>query len=419
MKKSLLRISFIFIALVLSSKAFVALFGYQAIESARDAYGQDVSISYGWISSNFDGSLILQDVILTPYHLKRQFRVSELRFQYSSYFSLMLGLLDLKSLSLNGLNEVHFSSVTAPLEGRDLEQWLAGEYGQEILAPLGVYGCGEIVRVGHQELKEMGILEQKADVSIYFDRERGSAGPHVELRAELYELGRLELGLSLGPLSSHDGTWTQAELRNLSVSYVDNGYLRRVANMCESKTGLLRNEFAKVSALEWKKHLRINGIIVSDELVNAYYTYMSLGGKVEVSLLSQKPSSLAEISTQFDTDLFDENGVSIILNEVPVMSSKVVLEASYFRPTKVEEKVVAPVQKKIEKAFIPLEMDALDEALGKQLRVVLSSGKRYEGTLRASDEFYFELAPPIGGGNVIYNVKREEVAELFVLSGEP
>ena len=419
MKKSLLRISFIFIALVLSSKAFVALFGYQAIESARDAYGQDISISYGWISSNFDGSLILQDVVLTPYHLKRQFRVSELRFQYSSYFSLMAGLLDLKSLSLEGLDEVHFSSVTLPLEGRDLEQWLASEYGKELLAPLGVYGCGEIVRVGHQELKEMGVLEQKADVSIYFDRGVGSSGRRVEVLAELYELGRLELGLSLGEASSRDVTWLQSVLRNLSVSYVDNGYLRRVANMCESKTGLPRKEFAKVSALEWKKHLRSNGITVSDELVNAYYTYMSLGGKVEVSLLTQKSSSLAEMFTQFDTDLVDANGVLIILNDVPVIASKVVLEASYFRPVTVEEKVVAPVQKKIEKTFIPLEMDVLDEALGKRLRVVLSSGKRYEGTLQASDEFYFELAPPVGGGNVIYNVKREEVAELFVLSGEP
>ena len=419
MKKSLLRISFIFIALVLSSKAFVALFGYQAVESARDAYGQEVSISYGWISSSFDGSLVLQDVVLTPYRLKRPYKLSELRLQYGSYFSLMVGLFDLKSLSLEGLKEVNFSGVTVPLEGRDLEQWLASEYGKELLAPMGIYGCGEIVRVGHKELKEMGISEQKAELEIIFHSEAGSVGRRFELKAELYELGRLAFGLTLEAKASADSTWVQTALRDLSVSYVDNGYLRRVANMCESKTGLSRNEFAKVSALEWKQYLSSNGITVSDDLVNAYYTYMSLGGKVEASMLTKKSNSLKEMFTQFDTDLVEVNGVSISLNEVPITAAKVVLEASHYRPVTVEDTVVVPVQQSIEKTFIPLEMEALDEAIGKQLRVVLSSGKSYKGTLITSDEFYFELAPPTGGGSVTYSVKREEVAELFVLSGEP
>jgi hypothetical protein len=414
MKKSLLRVSFIFIALVLSSKAAVTLFGYQAAEAARDAYGQKVSISYGWISSSFDGSLTFKDVVLTPYALKRPFFIPELRLEYGGYFSLIKGLVELKSLSVKGLEKVHINKIRAPLEGRDLEVLLASEHAPEIALPLALYGCAETKRVGHQELKEMGILEQRADVIIEFPQSPEALPGTIKLNADLYELGRLSLHLSL-PTGINDSGWTQSDIQDVSVSYADNGYFRRVANFCELRTGLARKAFAQTAALAWQKSLKNSGIAVSDALVNAYYTFMSLGGQVKASMIEEKAKSPSEMLTQFDENLFDELGMSLSINNASVAGAKLVLESAHFRPT-VKVADVKPEQPVVEQRFIPLELADLDKSLGKQLRVVLSSGKSYEGTLQASDEFYFELVPAAGGGNVTYNVQREEVAELFVLS---
>ncbi len=414
MKKSLLRVSFIFIALVLSSKAAVTLFGYQAAEAARDAYGQKISISYGWISSSFDGSLTFKDVVLTPYALKRPLFIPELRLEYGGYFSLMQGLVELKSLSVKSLERVILNKIRAPLEGRDLEVLLASEHAPEISLPLALYGCAETERVGHQELKEMGIAEQRADVVIGFPQSPEALAGSIQLDAELYELGRLSLRLSL-PSGINDSGWTQSAIQDVSISYADNGYLRRIANFCELRTGLARKGFAQGAALDWQRKLKNSGITVNDTLVNAYYTFMSLGGQVKVSLLGEKAKSPAEMLTQFDENLFEEHGVSLSVNDASVAGAKLVLESAYFRPT-VKVADVKPEQPALEQRFIPLELADLDKSLGKQLRVVLSSGKSYEGTLQASDEFYFELVPAAGGGNVTYNVQREEVAELFVLS---
>ena len=418
MKKNLLRTLFLIVALILSSKAFIALIGYQAVESLRQVHGERFSTSYGWISSGFDGTLVYQEVVLTPYALKRPFSISEVRLEYGNYLSLLVHLIDLKSLSIKGLEAIVVDGIRAPLEGRDLDQWLATEYADELMVPLGLYACGNTPRVSNEHLKSMGILEFKSALSVIFPDELSESAYAFEVTADFHELGRMDLALALGqapePVSLEN--WP---LHRLDLSYVDNGYFRRLSNLCEQQTGLARQDYAQSAALTWRQAMAEKGMVVSDSLLNTYFTFLSLGGALDFELKPSKPVTLSEIFTRYDEDLFAVHGATVALNEASIQQPELVLSRSYFDPESVKvELVQEPVQeaKSDDPVMLPLPMEELEGQLGRPLVVTLLSGKILEGVLHSSDEFKFELLPNVekGIGQIAYTVQRENVKEILV-----
>lgn len=418
MNKNLLRILFLCVAVLMSTKAFVALIAYQTVESIRDSYGDSVSVTYGWISSGFDGALTYEDVAITPYSLKRSFKASAIRVEFGHYFSLLAQLADLKSLSLEGIKRISVDGIQAPLEGRDIEQWLAEEYAPELSVPLGLYACGNVQRIGHEQLRSMGIQELKSRLNIGI-AENAAQGPlSLSIDADLYEIGRIELDLGLGNISDAEGV-AEWPLHHLRFKYVDNGYLRRLANLCESSTSFDRMSYAQSAALVWQKTMQQNGISVNDSILNAYFTYLSLGGAATLRLAPEQPFTLAQMLSDYDKNLFSAYGVTLSLNKVDIDAPGVRLLKAYFDPEPVQanELVESIETKEIElPRAVVLPVEELDGYLGRDLVVTLVSGKVYEGTLQSSDEFRFELVPEVskGAGQVAYTVQREDVKEILL-----
>lgn len=418
MNKYLLRIIFLCIALLLSSKAFVALIGYQAVEALREDYGDRISVTYEWISSGFDGALIFENVVITPYSLKRPFRAAEVRIEFGHYASLLGHLADLKSLSLSGVTNIVVDGISAPLEGRNLEQWLADEYVPELAVPLGLYACGPVQRIGPEQWKALGIGSFRSTLNIGISDKALADEVGISMDLNLYELGRIELDLALGAIS---GVQDPAEwpFHHLRFKYVDNGYLRRIANMCESATSLDRNTYSGSAALEWAERMRQNGMLVNDSVLNAYFTYLSLGGALTLEWSPETPLTLARVFSSFDENLFDTYGMALHLNKVRIDAPELRLLKSHFQPEPLKQAAPVETEDTIDVAVpktVVLPVEEVDGHLGQTLVVTLISGKVYEGTLKSSDEYRFELVPDVskGAGKVAYTVEREDVKEILL-----
>lgn len=416
MKKNLLRISLLIVAVILSSKAFIALTGYQFVESLRQVHGDKFSVNYSWVYSGFDGSLRFEDVEITPYSLKRSFSIPELHIQYGSYHGLLTHLLDLKELSLQGMERVIFKDFSGQLEGRDPEEWLANEYRSEWLIPFGLYACGDQSRVNHGSLGDMGIDSISGDMTIEFGKDVTNTKPSVSVGLEFDNLGRAGIELTVGAWPEEGGL-ESLPIHEMNLVYADNGYMRRLTNYCESVVGLDRQKYAEQAALAWRQAMAQNGLLVSDSLVNAYFTYLGLGGAIEFSLRPSVPLLLGELLTEYDENVLQKANASIRVNDASIQDASIILAQSYFDP-QVEEPVSEPepqTEQATEPRVVEVPIDELDSLLGAWVDVSLITGKQYQGVLKAIDEFNIELVPEDsenGLGQVSYSLKREEIATI-------
>lgn len=414
MKKNLLRIAFIIIALGATTKGYIMLTAYQIAEAIQMQRGDDVAIDYDWLSSDLKGRVTYQGLELRPYVLKRSFQVESVELNFGSYLNLLLALPKLKDGDLSGLKEISLDGIAANLEGRDLEQWLALEYGEAWLKPLGLYACGPKDRVDEEALSEMKIDEIRASARVSFSKGRPSDFK-VEIDAQAF--GRFNVGVSdwsVTEAKPEQRTWLErVSFSGFELTHVDGGYLRRLSNYCEAKVGLSREDYALAAADAWSRALQTAGMVVSPDWVSIYQEYMQFGGALSFKSLSDNPLNIAGVLRSYDSNLVETLDLAVELNGSPVSAESWVLSKVHFdAPAKIEkeQKAIKPLEEQSE--WQALILDDIDLMLGQEIQIEQINGKRLQGILSLVDEFELTLKQNVDGGELAYVVKREEIKSL-------
>lgn len=421
MKKTLLRVSLCLLAVYIASKAFIALFGYQIVENLKLSLQQDYAISYDWISSDLNGSLILHGLEVTPYSLKRSISIRRLELFYSDYLQLLLGLPELKAGSVEGFQQFVATEVSLPLEGRDVEQLFALRHGEQWLTPLGVYACGDRQRIDHDALKQMGLDAISARVVGQLSESASkNRGLSISLALDLYELGQTNLKLDLA------STLTGLDLRSLDlesemlhgihVQHIERGYFRRLSNFCIKEAGLESREvYAQLAAREWRTAMRNIGVQISDSLVLAYQEYLHLGGGTTLTFRSPQGAQLKSLYHMLDVDLISELGIEIKLNEQLLEGPSVTLLKSFYQPApaiEVTHGSDSTPDRSRPKLPVQVPLSDIDLYLGQQLKVSLQDGKVLQGQLRSSSESKVEIYQSVSGGGAAFVLKRSEIIDV-------
>ena len=417
MKKNILIILFLSVILFVGSKAFITLFSYQTVEKLKQSLAQDFAITYSWLSSELDGTIVFHDLAITPYRLKRTFYIDRLRLNYGNYYNLLFNLSNFTSGRHDGLQSVTAQSITGVLEGRDFEEWVALEYGDSFSIPLGLYACGDQGRASHQNLRQMGIHEYHSSITIKKsdDVEPGTLGLSVLLDRGL--LGETKLNTSWGEFSvpSDLSQWDieNFQLDSLSLMHVDNGFFRRLSNFCSSFTQFDRTQFSELASEQWQKGLNSIGLETGPRVRQLYRDYLRQGGTLNVSLSPPKAFVLGGFKQLLDKDLISYFGVSAKLNGTATLPSKLMVNGQHFRPVAVtvtEDKIETIEPKK--SGYLSISIETLEQSVQKKVRLVMLDGKPYQGLVVSVDENKIELSQKLAGGVVAYVLQRDQIKSI-------
>jgi len=423
MKKNIVIAVFLLVVTLFGTKAFVALFAYQTMESLKQTLQKDVSLTYSWISSSYDGAIVFHDLVVTPYRLKRTFYIEQAELQYDGYLGLLFGLPDLKDGHWRGLQRIIFEPVRIPFEGRNPEQLLALEYGDKFAVPFGVYACGDRSRMTHKDHRAMGLNEVEASLDIKLDNSPDSEELGLSVMLDLNALGKIQLESrwATASMSSHFSK-LQLEhlvLKSLSLTHIENGYFRRLSNYCSALTGTGREHFSAESARQWRTTLSETGIDVGEGLESLYRDYLLQGGQANLSLKLADPFSTRDFESILDQDLIPRFGIKAALNGEPVAKLKLRLNGDHFRPPEPVIELTDNVKRGQDlleagtlSRFIPLSESELDLHLGRQVRLKLKDGKQFQGELVSINEQKLEIAQLIGGGKVAYFLSRDKIEQI-------
>ncbi len=426
MKKTILVVGFLAFIAYVGSKAFVALFGYQSIEKYKIFVQPDAAVSYSWLSSDLGGVLEIHDLVITPYKLKRTYYIDRVRLYFEDYPRMLIGLLMLKDGDWSPVKRFQMEGVRAPLEGRDLEEFLALEFGKEFEVPLGLYACGTHRRVNHEVLSDMGINELHADWDIALDTGERGERVSVSMGLNMHELGKLESLASIQlPAQKFEGVQALIDglkLYSLQVSHVDSGYFRRLSNYCGGLSGLERDDFALMAAQGWQQSMRAHGLVPGAGLIGLYQDYLRLGGTVTISAQDQSGLGFRDFSELIGQNLVERLNIQASINGRSVALSQLQVQEDYFVQRNAPPPVPAsdknadmeaetPV---VEKAFRDTALDQLENYLGYRVNVTSLEGKEISGLIDKIEKQTLTIAQPLQGGSVAFSIRLEEIGIVEV-----
>jgi len=411
MKKLLLSALFLLIVSLISAKAFVSLFGYQTIETLKTTLESEASITYDWMSSDFSGQIHFHDVVITPFRLKQPYQVEKLSISYGNLPSLIFGLLDLKSGLWQGVDSISLTNVRIPLKEGGLINWLAKEYDTALLVPLHAYACLQDARLTADDWRAMGINEFKLDLNLSFNNDHSTLQTQAQIN--LYELGGLKLSIdtqshSIAPALDQINL-LNAAINQLEIDYIENGFFRRLGNYCSTKTNQTHATYANQAASEWRSAMAKIGFVLNHNLEAFYHDYLVTGGKMTLSLNPASPLLLASAESWLDRSLSKTLGLTLTLNDQPVVEPEIFLKGDYFRPAPVVVEKVPEKPKEIPKAFYPIEWDALVMQENQRVRIHLASNKVIEGVLEAKTDFKLSVLQSIEGGEFTVHPRKSDI----------
>jgi hypothetical protein len=420
MKKNILVALFLSLVLFVGSKAFIALFSYQAAEKLKQSIGHEVAITYAWLSSELDGTIVFHDVAITPYRLKRTFYIDRLKLNYGNYFNLLLNLPHLTSGRHDGLQSLKAVTIKGKLEGRDFEEWLALEHHEDFSQPLGLYACGDQRRVSHNHLREMGINEYFSSLTLRKTEnvEPGAVGLSVVL--DRGPLGETKLNAVLGAFSIPSDLSLldieKIQLNSLSLTHVDNGYFRRLSNFCANFTQFDRTQFSENASMKWQQSLSAIGFEADENIRGLYRDYILQGGQLVVNLRPSKPFVLDNFKLLMDKDLVSYFGVSAKLNGTAIQTSKLKVNGLHFYPPVIDviddEKEMSESIEVQKSGYLPLPLEMIEQSIQQKVRLVLLGGKEYQGLVVKVSENKIELSQMLAGGSVAYSLQRDQIISL-------
>jgi hypothetical protein len=419
-KKNILIALFLSIIVFVGSKAFIALFAYQAAEKLKQSIEQDFAATYSWISSELDGTIVFHDLSVTPYRMKRTFYIDRLRLNYGNYFKLLRNLSNLATGSHDGLQSVRAESINGELGGRDFDEWIALEYGDDFSKPLGLYACGNQKRASHSNLRQMGVNEYQSSITL---KKTNTVDPGIlglSIFLDRGVLGETKLNTTWGA-SSIPGDLSQWHIENfqlnsLSLTHVDNGYFRRLSNFCSTFTEFDRAQFSENASKQWQQGLSSVGLEAGEGVRSLYRGYLLQGGQLMLTLSPSKPFVFKRFKELLDKDLMSYFEVSAKLNGTVMLSSTLKVNGQHFKPP-----VVAVVDDSHEKdnateplksGYLAIPLSTLEQSFQQKVRLEMLDGTEYQGLVVFVDELIIKLSHKLAGGTVEYSLSRDQIKRI-------
>lgn len=403
-------------------KGFASYSAIQLFEHFKQEYKADLSISYSWVSVDYQGRIEFQDLTVTPFSLKRSVHIDEFSLSFGNIVSLLKAAPGLQKGLLPEQLTVGVSGLRMPFKGRGLDEWLSLWLGDKALVPFSLHACGASSRVDFEVLKRIGIDEIVGDGELNIQ----GLAQHDELKLtfDAQQIGKFELQSSWGAgnLNSalNAGEWSGLSLNSATWEHQDSGYYRRLANYCTQDNGLDQGAFAELSAQSWRVAMAGIGILLNESAQAVYAEHIRQGGILKLHVAPPKPVATNDLMSLLDQDLVQTLGLSASLNGESKESLFAYVDGSYYRPAPEQKKL--PENKESVAATVQLanlkyqqtDYDLLPTFLERKVRIKLKEGKDYEGLLKTADDKKLEVTLIFGGGTADYSFKVEKIETVEV-----
>ncbi|MGH8353747.1 MAG: hypothetical protein ACRERY_09480 [Pseudomonas sp.] len=379
-----------------------------------------MAISYGGITSSFDGRVGLEQVDIRVPALGDSLRVAHAELKFNGLGELLRFKERLAEGKFPEQMAVNLKGLALDVHGPFMQQLYDIPAERSLFTAMSEVACGSVRHIGTSELLEMGYRTFEADAQLSYLFQPGAQKLTFNLTSDTREMGELRLGVSLANMSEKPGDLRVNPPRVSLVTFElnDNQYQRKVQEYCAGKQGQTSEAYVKTAVEQFDRVLRSQRIALEPPLLEAYGRYLKDPQALRLEL---NPSEgMIWDGLQF----FEAKDVLAMLRPVLLINQQLVeplgfawVDPNARKEPLADERVVAEVVESAQGTpqYEFVDVASLSGYAGKRLQFITYDGAYYQGVLHKVENGKAFLSVQFGTGAAQMFLRLEKIDKVRVM----
>jgi len=380
-----------------------------------------MSISYGGITSSFDGRVGLEKVRIAVPAMRDSLQVEHAELKFNGLGELLSFKERLAAGKFPEQMAVSLKGLTLDAHGPFMQQLYDSPAPRSVYTAMGEVVCGKVQRIRTVDLLDMGYRTLETDGQFSYQFQPGLQKLSFNLTSDTRDMGELRLGFTVANMPERpvDLRLNPPRVERITFELNDNQYQRKVQDYCAGKEGLEREAYLQAVVDKFDRVLRSQRIALNQPVLDAYARYQKDPQSLRIEL--EPTEGMVWDGLQF----FDADDVLTMLRPVVLVNQQVVdaLGFTWVDPNKRskqpqaddEQGSLVPVALKVDAGQeVFVNVTGLGEHIGKRLRFITYDGMYYQGVLTRVNDGKAYLSVQGGNGTAEMSLRLEKINKVKV-----
>lgn len=411
------------IAIALIIKASLWLSVRSIVNDAIATVSPVMEITYGGISSSFDGRVGLQNVVIRVPMAGDSLKVAHAQLKFDGLRALLSFKERLAERKLPEQLALELQGVELPVHGPFVQQLYSVPAEKSAFTAMSEVACGNVRNIGVDELLQMGYRTVQSDIEFSYRFEPGAQTLTFNLRSDTRDMLDMHMSMSLINVSERPGDMrvNPPRVSQVTVEMDDNQYQRRVSEFCRGKLGLDQPAYLALSLEKFDKALRLQRIALDKPVLDAYGRYLSDPRSLRIELTPTEGMTWDGLQFFEPKDVLAMLRPSVMVNQEPVSQlgfawvdplKKKVTPEDHLQMVSAEETVES---KPRTQQYEFVSVDSLAQYTGKRLQFITFDGAYYQGVLHKVENGRAYITVLLGTGSAEMFLRLNKINQVRVM----
>lgn len=377
-------------------------------------------ISYGGITSSFDGRVGLERLVIRVPMLNDSVRVEHAQLKFNGLGELLRFKERLNEGKFPEQMAINLKGLALDVHGPFMQQLYDAPAERSLFTAMSEVKCGKVRFIGTTELLDMGYRTFETDAEVSYRFVPASKTLNFSLNSDTREMGEMKVSMALANVSDNPGDMRvhPPELNLVTVEVNDNQYQRKVQEYCAGKLGQTTEAYLKTAVEQFDNVLRSQRIALDAPVLEAYGRYLKDPQSLTLEIKPNEGISWDGLQFYEPKDVLGMLHPALLVNGTLVTplgfawfdpaAGKEVLPNDLVVAEKVESK--APTQQ-----YEFVSVASLPDYAGKRLQFITHDSAYYQGVLRKVENGKAYLTVQMGNGSAEMSLRLDKIDKVRVM----
>ncbi|MHA6493300.1 hypothetical protein ACX0MV_08640 [Pseudomonas borbori] len=381
-----------------------------------------MTITYGGITSSFDGRVGLEKIKVVVPAMNDSMRIEHAELKFNGLGELLRFKERLAEGKFPEQMAVSLKGLALDVHGPFMQQLYDTPAERSVFTAMSEVACGSVRTIGTVELLDMGYRTFETDGEFSYHFQPGAQKLSFNLTSDTRDMGELRVALSLANMSEKPGDLraNPPRIQRVAIEINDNQYQRKVQEYCSGKQGISHEAYLEAAVRQFDKVLRSQRVALDQPVLDGYGRYLKDPQSLRIEL------DPTEGMTWDGLQFFEAKGVMAMLRPAVLVNQQAVqpLGFSWVDPNKRSEAALAQEEagatlEKVAATTVSgqeefVSVAGLADHIGKRLRFVTFDGMYYQGVLTRvqGDKAYLSIQG--GNGTAEMSLRLEKIDQVKV-----
>ncbi|ARU58559.1 acetylornithine deacetylase [Oleiphilus messinensis] len=409
----------------------------QQLNQMKEAFTPYGVINWKWISTSFDGDIVVERLSINSFALKNEIVVQRLQLQFDGIKPMLEFAWGVHQGWYPDELTINAEHVVLQLSPSSFNSLLPNDARFSAFSPFRLYDCGDNEYLTGRQLQAMGYEKLDYNVRLNYVYAPAEGALSARLNVEGAGMGRGLLDVVLDydadrvrPTTLFAG-WPS--LKKASLNVKDEGYFRRIGFYCSRISNASEQEFVAGYLQNRLAALQENGVYLSPVFADAWKQYMTQGKALAVGASPTQSFSLDDWNDtemplgEKTAEILEHVKIQLLLGGQPLGAELIRIDRDQlnqldFTPEALEQMRQEALARQAEASktvyvakYRGVPVENMDNYANRPVKLQLDDGRLVEGVLVAIEEFRVEVESQVKGGTVSYFIEKKQIesAEIY------